>query len=61
MKGISYHHYHSLKEPKKKSCNIERKKLKKCCLCIKVKRDETEKKENLIIVAKEKVGLWIKP
>lgn len=55
------------KKQNKKSCNIEQKilkKKKKCCLCIKVKQDKTKEKkkeENLIVVAKQKVGLWIKP
>lgn len=69
-KGISYHHYHSLREPKNKIKKVatQNKKIlkkKKCCLCIKVKQDKTKEKkkeeENLIVVAKQKVGLWIKP
>ena len=55
-----------LKRTKKqqKSCDIEQKILPKKMLLLyksKTRQNKGKKKENLIVVAKEKVGLWIKP
>lgn len=69
-KGISYHHYHSLREPKnkiKKVATQNKKILKKKKMLplykSKTRQNKGKKKEeeNLIVVAKQKVGLWIKP
>lgn len=65
MKGIRYHHYHSLKKnppPQKLQHKRGEKKNLKNAACVESKTTQKENKgKSLSQIAKEKVGLWIKP